>query len=245
MVGQFFNNVLPTNVGGDVIRGYELKKYTNNGVGAMASVFMERFTGLTALILLGFLSMFLRLDLVMKDIKLLFPLGVGFVGYAIGTWMVFDSNHLNYIKRKNRWKVVEKLLGKIQRIQEAIYIYKNYPKALIYTMGYSFLFYLLAVINVYVSALAFGVRVSFLDLVIIVPVILILTMFPISLGGIGLLEGAYYLTFSAIGVPGVVGISVALLTRIKAIVSGLLGGIIYLGMGGSSVKKTMEGLESE
>ena len=48
-VGLFINNFFPSTIGGDVFRGYEVGRDVGDRALAMASVFMERFTGMTAL----------------------------------------------------------------------------------------------------------------------------------------------------------------------------------------------------
>ena len=58
IVGYFFNMVLPSNVGGDVVRAWSLGKHVNNQAEAFSSVFIERFTGLTALLLMAILAFF-------------------------------------------------------------------------------------------------------------------------------------------------------------------------------------------
>ena len=52
-------------------------------------------------------------------------------------------------------------------------------------------------------------------------------MIPISLGGIGLNEWAYYLVMGILGVPGAVGLSLGLLYRARAVAYALLGMAIY------------------
>jgi uncharacterized protein (TIRG00374 family) len=47
-VGFFFNNFLPANVGGDVMRGYGLARYTEQGAEAAVSVVVDRIVGLMA-----------------------------------------------------------------------------------------------------------------------------------------------------------------------------------------------------
>ena len=47
-VGVFFNNFLPANVGGDVMRGYGLARYTDQGAEAAVSVVVDRVVGLMA-----------------------------------------------------------------------------------------------------------------------------------------------------------------------------------------------------
>src|SRR4030043_375462 len=56
MVGYFFNNILPSSVGGDVIRMYELARKTKNQSESVASVFMERYIGMAALILFAVIA---------------------------------------------------------------------------------------------------------------------------------------------------------------------------------------------
>jgi len=47
-VGYFFNNFLPGNVGGDVMRGYGLARYTERTAEAALSVVVDRIVGLMA-----------------------------------------------------------------------------------------------------------------------------------------------------------------------------------------------------
>ena len=53
LVGMFYNLILPTSVGGDFVRSYEMGKYTNNQAMSLATVFVERFTGVLVLLLLS------------------------------------------------------------------------------------------------------------------------------------------------------------------------------------------------
>ena len=47
-VGSFFNNFLPANVGGDVMRGFGLAQYTERSAEAAVSVIVDRIIGLVA-----------------------------------------------------------------------------------------------------------------------------------------------------------------------------------------------------
>ena len=48
--------MLPTAVGGDVVRGYDFYKYSGDGKAAVVSVFMERLTALTVQVLFAFMG---------------------------------------------------------------------------------------------------------------------------------------------------------------------------------------------
>ena len=59
-VGIFFNNFLPTEVGGDVLRSYEVAKDTGKYLESLVAVTAERVTGFYALVIYGFAGMFLN-----------------------------------------------------------------------------------------------------------------------------------------------------------------------------------------
>ncbi|NNE43062.1 MAG: flippase-like domain-containing protein, partial [Gemmatimonadetes bacterium] len=53
LTGSFFNLFLPSSVGGDVYRVFEIKRSTGRGADSLASVFADRLSGLLALVILG------------------------------------------------------------------------------------------------------------------------------------------------------------------------------------------------
>ena len=53
VVSQFYNNVLPSSVGGDVVRVAMLNRSIRSPERALASILVERFSGLTVLVILG------------------------------------------------------------------------------------------------------------------------------------------------------------------------------------------------
>ena len=226
MVGYFFNNILPTNVGGDVVRAYELGKMQGRNKEAMASVFMERFTGLTTLIVFAFMAVVMDRRF-LGEFRVVGPLIVALVGYVGVVAIVFNRSYLSFVEERLPTKLVRRIVKKVKGFQEAIYMYKDHKLKIMYAMGYSVLFYVCSVLIVYVGCLVFGSRPSLTELSMAVPIMLVIFMIPISLGGIGLHEWAYYFILGMIGVPGAVGLSLGLLYRARTVGFGLLGGAIY------------------
>lgn len=226
MVGYFFNNFLPTSIGGDVVRGHALGMAFGKKPEAMASVFMERFTGFTALIVFALLA--LAFDSALRtDLRLVAPIVFAVLAY-IGVVVALVSS--KWLELGAKWipiKVVQKFLLKIGAFQQAIQMYRREVAALWVAGGYSILFYLVSVLVVYVGCLTFHATVSFTSLLTAVPVLLILFMIPFSFGGIGLQEWAYYFVLEAVGVPAAVGLSLGLLFRARSIGFGLIGGMLY------------------
>jgi uncharacterized protein (TIRG00374 family) len=241
LVGYFFNNVLPTNVGGDVIRGYEAGRELDDKATAMASVFVERFTGLTALVLLAVISFVSNLKL-FGDTRFAFALAAAALIYSSVFIIVVDPRPLALLSRLVRNTPLNKLMPKLQKLQAVISTYRNHRGPLFLAMVLSFVFYLLAVLNGFVSTLAFGEFVPLTNFLVIVPVIMVISMIPISLGGIGLQEWGFVFTYTAIGAGGSLGLVVAILIRMKAVFYGIIGGTLHLLRGGGRV--TMKELES-
>ena len=230
VVGYFFNTVLPTNVGGDVVRAFALGKQTGKNAESFSSVFVERFTGLTALLFMAIVAFALAIRN-LWDVWLFVALIVSVLGYFALLAMVLNPAIFRWVERHIKISLLKKVMQKLLKFQQALLSLRREKATLISAMAISFLFYLCAVLNVYVSALVFRANITFIDSVIITPIVLVITMIPISIGGIGLSEGAYFFTFSRMGLMGTIGLSVALLMRVKALLAGLFGGIYYSAMG--------------
>ena len=226
MVGYFFNNFLPTSIGGDVVRGHALGTAFGKKPEAMASVFVERFTGFTALVVFALIA--LTFDGALRtDLRLVAPIAFAMFAYVGVVAALVSSKWLEFCARWIPIKVVQKILLKIGAFQQAIQMYRHERAALWTAGGYSILFYLVSVLVVYVGCLTFHAPVSFTSLLTAVPVLLILFMIPFSFGGIGLQEWAYYFVLEAIGVPASIGLSLGLLFRARSVVFGLIGGMFY------------------
>jgi uncharacterized protein (TIRG00374 family) len=226
LVGGFFNHILPTNVGGDLVRGLELGRLHGDRATAMASVFVERFTGLTTLIVLAALAVALEPQF-LSDWRVATALSLVAAGYVVGGALVFSPALTRGLEHRCRVKAVAKVLGKVRSFQEAILLYRHRPGALAVSFALSLVFYANAVAITYAGCLAFGVRPAVSTLAAAVMVMLVLFMVPISLGGIGLQEWAYTFVLGLIGVPPAVGLSLGLLFRARAVGFGLIGGALY------------------
>ncbi|MDZ7314999.1 MAG: flippase-like domain-containing protein [candidate division KSB1 bacterium] len=229
-VGYFFNTILPTNVGGDVVRAYAVGKSTGKNAEAFSSVFVERFTGLAVLLAFAVLAFLLAIRR-LSSTWLIAALILSVLGFFLIFFLALNPNMLSTLRRLLPFKPLNSLLLKLQKFQNATLSLRGHPRVLAFAMVNSVFFYLLAVINVYVTSWAFSRDLSFSDSLIVTPIIMVITMLPISIGGIGLAEWAYVFTFERFGLLGAVGLSTALLMRAKALLAGLFGGLYYSALG--------------
>lgn len=227
LVGKFFNNFLPSNVGGDVIRGYELNRDTKDLGAAMASVFIDRFIGFVVLVVMALVSFFAAQQF-FTDIRFSLVMLFSISGLVGVVWVILDTR---LITAAGRWKdlpVLRNYIPKLQKFHANLRAFKNERGALVWAFLWSAVFMVLAIFNVYASARAFHHQpVSFIEIAVVVPVIMVVAMLPLSLNGIGLEEWAYVLLFSWLGLSASVGLSTVFLIRAKSLLLALLGGLLY------------------
>lgn len=229
LLSKFFNNILPTHVGGDVLRGIMLGRPQGRTAPSLASVAVERVTGLSALLLLA-------LAVLAWDGGEVFPplVSWGALG-AVGALLCAMALILSPgILARVRARAHLPLVGKLERFQSAVQQYRGHPRALLAAFAVSFAFYALAVANVFLSARAFGAPLGPAEAAVATPVLMLIMLFPVSVGGLGLTEWAYIFVLGLYGVSPEVALSTALLMRAKTILLGLAGALLYAARSGTS-----------
>jgi uncharacterized membrane protein YbhN (UPF0104 family) len=90
----------------------------------------------------------------------------------------------------------------------------------------SYFFQGVRITGMYAVAISLGIKVPFYAFFIIVPIVYIATLLPISLGGLGVREGAMVFLMSRLGVSTVDGVSLAFLIYLNLVFIGLVGGVL-------------------
>ena len=228
MVAICFSLLLPTSMGGDLIRIHELGKFTGKKAEAAASVFVERFSGMVILFFLTVVAVFMQsqlLSVAWMSVSLVIAVG----GSMAIIWVIVDERPYHFVTTllKNKMPFLSGVLGKIDKLHKAVLEYRHDRKALIIAFINTFVFYFFAVVNVYITALAFSAEVNFSELLVAVPLIMFIMNLPISIGGIGLMEFAFIFIFDISGYSSALALSTALLMRFKSLVDAGIGGLLY------------------
>ena len=208
---------LPTSMGWDVMRVYQLGKETSNKSHALASVFVERFTGMITLVMLVIIVLMFsagQYSLFIVFASLIFCA----ILIALIFWFIWNDKYFGLIeKTTSRFsKYSKRILDGLRKSHDAVRKYEKNPRALIAAFALSILFYGLAIINVWVSAKAFSVDIDFIKILLAVPIMMMIMNLPVSIGGLGLMEAAYTLVFGLIGYSPTLALSTALLMRFKS-----------------------------
>jgi len=121
----------------------------------------------------------------------------------------------------------EVIFAKLDKLLASVDVYKRDRAALLWAFLNSFVFYFIAVLNVYVTCLVFELNINFADMLIATPIIMLIMNIPLSVGNLGLMEFAYINVFQLLGYSPALALSVALLMRVKSLIDAAMGGILH------------------
>ncbi len=228
LIGMFYNLILPTSVGGDVVRAFELGKYTQRKAKAMASVFVERYSGVVVLWLLSVIAVIVNAR-TFNVPAITYSLAAFSVALGMLGWLAFDGRVLFWFKQRfAHWhSFIGKIFAKVEKLHEAVVQYKGNKNALSWAFINSMIFYGLAILNVYTTARVFTPELDFMTIVVATPVIMLMMNIPLSIGNHGIMEAAFTITFEILGLGSILGLSTALLIRLKSIVDGAIGASLH------------------
>jgi uncharacterized protein (TIRG00374 family) len=219
LVGYFVNLLFPSFVGGDAVRSWYLGKQHGQREAA-AATFLERYSGLVAMIVLGCVFMW-GSSVVEWHVRLtIASLAVFFVGVSIFLLTPTAVKSVATLPKIGATFAKQGML-----FQAAVRLGMSCPKRVGVVFVYSFLFHCLAVVNVLACAMAVGwLDVPLYDLFVVLPVILILSAIPLTPQGLGIQEGAFVYYLTQLGATSAEALGVALIIRAKAYFLAILGG---------------------
>jgi glycosyltransferase 2 family protein len=233
-VSWFFNNILPTTVGGDVFRvAYTVKKDELSGKRstspALAAAFVDRFIGFIGLFFFASLaSGALFLSRMGKNPYLLFNI-IGFFLLVIILLAVFsDKVHRVFSWIFARVKILN-LGEKFERAYSEIKEYRQVKIKLFYSFLLSLIVQALLGLVWFLVAKGISVSTSVLYYFLYIPVIGVITMLPITVGGLGMRENIFVKIFSTVlNVAREKATAISLLYLIVNLIFALIGGIVFL-----------------
>ncbi|MDH7486100.1 MAG: lysylphosphatidylglycerol synthase transmembrane domain-containing protein [Anaerolineae bacterium] len=228
-VGVFFNNFLPANVGGDIMRGYGLARYTDYAADAAVSVIVDRIVGLLAFLASAVVAALVAMRSTgqanLRQLALVALVALGVVG--LGFLLLLSRRLRAWLERFFRWRPLSPLAPLYSRLSDAFDAYRHSHGAL----ALAFLISLALVFSTnfvnWFLAQALGGGISFLYICLFNPLIAFVLLVPISIGGLGLNQSAYVFFFGLVGVPERLALAVSLLLQIVVYLSSLPGGVLW------------------
>jgi len=220
-IGLFFNQAMPSSVGGDVIRGYYLKKQGSTLGSATLGVLMDRLFGMMGLVILVLAATPLLFDLVGDPIA---RTGVLFIALSILLVLLFifftdklpgSFSHLKLIRGFYSLSIDGR-----RCLSKGV----NGPLIL----AISILIHLLSIAIVMIIAIGLGINVNFGGFFLMIPLVTLIMVVPISIAGWGVREGVMVVGFGYLGVAPEFALALSILYGLSILVVALPGGIIWV-----------------
>ena len=227
LLGNFVNNFIPSNVGGDVARGYRLgREYGFHAVAA--TIVLDRILGISLLGALAAAAMWLSpsIDPVFRTVRLvMLLLAVGGAG-ALVVLLRGSGGLSRYLARFGPRGAVMMEHLRLFRLEMAPA--RNpvvLAKALAVVAGY---FVLLTVAYEWFLDLQLGHAAAFVPVLAVVASAAALSNVPVSLNGLGLREQLHVILFRSLGVPKEAAVAISLLVFAHTWVLSLSGGFFWV-----------------
>jgi uncharacterized protein (TIRG00374 family) len=230
--GQFFNSFLPGSTGGDVVKIYQVCRLVpERKAAAAATVFVDRLSALLALLVLAVIAMIIDpvpLRVLSTHSLSVWALSWIFLAFVVATLvagLLFRTLRLTF------WG------GRLVRTLAAAKDNFTFNRSLLAAILLAFAIHLLNFLIAYFFARALGISITYLQVLVIVPVVIFLVMLPVTINGHGLRELLLiaYLTQMGITLSGhpesgarEIAIAWSLILVANDLLWSLPGGIWYL-----------------
>lgn len=222
-VGSFFNMILPTGVGGDAVKMYELSRDDHKVAEAISSVLIDRFLGLFVLFAMALLALVVGQELVPIEVR--FVIALIFLLSVVAVVLLFQRTWIESVGKKLR---LDRLLGRFKILKDLYQSLHVYSKpALLRASAASMVFNLMLIVGYYFLGVAVGIDLALWYYFLFVPVISAVLLIP-SVGGFGIREGTTVLLFSQVGVSDAQSLALALVYDFTLLAIGLFGAIVYI-----------------
>jgi len=228
-IGLFFNNFFIGNLGGDVYRMMDVSRYSKNGTGAVATVFLDRFMGF--LVLSGIAVVTAPWILSHEGSPPYLKL---FIGILIGGWICILLFLFNKkFAKPFAWIVTrvipEKITGRGREIYQKIHAFGRDERLFLRVLAISFVVQSARIFVHYLIGRALGITLPLIIYFLIIPIIATLVSLPVSVGGIGIRERSGVTLFGMVGLAGVSAFSMEFIAYIVNIGCSLPGIVFFIG----------------
>lgn len=221
LAGQFVGNFLPTTIGGDVLRVTRLAATNGETPRTTASVVLERLTGWLVLPLLTLFALLVNPGLrraapVPAHMALVVAIGTLLaLGVVLG--LAASPRFGGRLTSVDGWR----------RFTGAVHLglarVRHRPGLAFEILTVGFAYQLAVMLAVFLSAKALGLQVGWTAVLAFFPIVAIVQVLPLTVGGLGTREAALVFFLHPLGVPQADAVALGLLVYFVTLGVSLLG----------------------
>ncbi|MDO8241145.1 MAG: lysylphosphatidylglycerol synthase transmembrane domain-containing protein [Candidatus Moranbacteria bacterium] len=230
LAGTFINNFMPSFIGGDTFRAYQIGKAEKKYTQAASSVVVDRLTGLFGAMLLTLFFSLLNYRIISTK-YILSVLNAGVLAGVIVVVLFFVTRKMQFWEKLalHKTKLGQYVPEKASKFMLEMAHYHDNSGVLWQAVAGSVAFSLIGLAGAnFVLFLALGAKIGLLDYLSVIFLISIVSSAPISINNIGVKEWAYVTFFGFFGVSSALVITVAILSRFLQMLLSFLALPVYL-----------------
>ena len=242
LVGLFFNNLMPSSVGGDVLKAYYVTRHTDKRLEGALSVVVDRVVGLTGMTLMAIVSyvLFLRGREIAAGTGETADGGLSLAPYrgVIMGFLVVVAVAAAVLAAHPRSRgAIRRLWGRIasrgaellRRAWTAVVVYCSKPATMLMALGLTLLGQSVVIAAFWLLGRNLGIVAAAKYYFVIFPITWVMGAVPVSIAGMGILEaGLVTLFVSLTGATAESALALALCQRFVWVLASLPGGAIHL-----------------
>jgi len=215
--GMFFNQGLPTSVGGDALRVLDVASQGYRKRDAFAGVLVDRGIGLAALMLLNVLALLASPGLLPGNVTwgIAAMVSIGLTGFLA----VLVFARLRWVENFSQLRLLRILSFQLQQA---------FSRQGLFLVMLSLLIHMLTVACIYTIGLSLDMHYSLLTYLVIVPPVILFTVIPVSVAGWGVREGAMVTLFALIGADKAAVLAMSIIFGLILIAASVPGLLVYL-----------------
>ncbi len=223
MIGWFFNQTLPSTIGGDAVRIFLAYRTGIRKIGAIHGILLDRLMGLFVVLAMATIFLVPLLSELTGEFQKWFLITFIVAGYSAYSMLILISGGF-----AERLESIQ--LGRLVRAlsQDACRTLLTWsPGGVVLVL--SVVLQIVQIASVYAIAVALGIEVSFASIMIALPAVLLISSLPVSLAGWGVREQSMVLTLGAMGTASTDAVAISVVFGLSWIIIGLPGALLWLG----------------
>jgi len=228
IIARSLNTLIPGNFMGDIIRGLKFSKIGITKGFSMASVLMDRFIALVSFIFLSFFGFVLNFKILHSSELLKYYVIVVALSIIIMILLLRSNIFLFYSKKLKEASLI--FLNYVAVIFESLSLYKDKINIVLRSLLVSVISGLLTVSIFFLLGKALSLSISFYFFILVVPLITVVSMVPVTVGGLGIREYASVLLFSLTGISKIEALSISLMFFVIMLIDSIIGLLFYFSM---------------
>jgi glycosyltransferase 2 family protein len=204
LVAAFFNNFLPSNIGGDVIRIRDTARPAQSKTLAATVVLVDRCIGLLGLVLVAAMGATAAVETGGAATVPVLPswLWAGFLLVTlVSAPAVLSPAGVGRLLQPLTVFHPEWVGGQIARITDVLVRFRERPSTLLNAFAGALVVQGLLVVFYAAVARSLSIPIAFSHLAVIVPVSFVVQMLPVSVNGFGVREATFSFYFARLGLP--------------------------------------------